>query len=674
VDAGNRRILIVEDDAGIALLERRALERRGYAAAAAATPEEAFERLREPGRFDLAILDFRLSGPESGLDLYRRLRAEWPELPAILVTGFSDEGKVIEALRAGFRDVLPKTGNYLEYLPFAVERVLKLVDADRQLAESEALRESEERFRLATEAMSGFVYDWDVRSRQVRRFGRVEEIIGDSPPDAMGEDWRARLHPDDREAALRACFEALAGTVESYSLEYRVRHRDGHYVDICDRGRILRDAAGRAVRVVGGTDDISARRRAEDAQRETEAILRSAAAELKRMKEVAESANRAKDHFLAVLSHELRTPLTPVLTTVQLLERRDGLPAELREPLAMIRRNVALEARLIDDLLDLTRIARGKLELFFQPVDVHELLREALEICAPDIQAKRIGVTTELLAGRSRVQADPARLQQVFWNLVKNAVKFTPDGGHVTIATGDGADGTVQVRIADTGIGIAAGKLPRIFDAFEQGGQDVTRLFGGLGLGLAISKALVDLHGGTIAGESAGQGLGATFTLTFAAVPPGSLDASPLSPPAAEAHGAAGLHILLVEDHADTREALADLLQMYGHDVQAAGSVAAALEAVAAARFDLVVSDLGLPDGSGLDLMPRIRALVPYGIQGICLTGYGMEEDIRKSREAGFLAHLTKPVNFQELAAVLGRIAAAEPSSPRPSSPCLPPS
>jgi hypothetical protein len=657
VDAGTRRILIVEDDDGIALLERRALERRGYEVTTAAAPGEAFDRLREQ-RFDLAVLDFRLGGPESGLDLYPRLRAEWPELPAVLVTGFSDEGKVIEALRAGFRDVLPKTGEYLEYLPLAVERVLKLVDADRQLAESEAVRESEERFRLATEAMSGFIYDWDLRTGRVRRFGRVEEITGEPSSEESGEDWSDRVHPDDSAEAVRATEEALASGAESYSLEYRVRHRDGHYIDVYDRGRIVRDAAGRAVRVVGGTDDVSARRRAEEAQRQTEASLRSAAEELKRMKEVAESANRAKDHFLAVLSHELRTPLTPVLTTIQLLDRRTDLPADLREPLAMIRRNVALEARLIDDLLDLTRIARGKLELYFQPVDVHELLHQVLEICEPDIQTKRIGVTLELLAQRRRVQADPARLQQVLWNLLKNAVKFTPDGGHVEVGTSDGPDGTVRVRIADTGIGIEAGMLPQIFDAFEQGGQDVTRLFGGLGLGLAISKALVDLHGGAIAAESGGRGLGATFTLALAATAPAAAATSPLPSPATEAQSPAGLRILLVEDHADTREALSELLRMYGHDVQVAGSIAAALATAGAGRFDLVVSDLGLPDGSGLDLMPQIRALSPYELKGICLTGYGMEEDIRKSREAGFLAHLTKPVNFQELAAVLGRIMA----------------
>jgi hypothetical protein len=660
VDVATRRILIVEDDAGIALLERRALERRGYEAATAATPDEAFDRLRDQ-RFDLVVLDFRLAGPESGLELYRRLRDEWPELPAILVTGFSDEGKVIEALRTGFRDVLPKTGNYLEYLPLAAERVLKLVDADRQLAESQALRESEERFRLATEAMSGFIYDWDLRTGQVQHFGRIEEITGEPTREESSEDWRRRIHPDDREAAFRDSRQALDGDAESFSLEYRVRHRDGHYIDVYDRGRIVRDAAGRAVRVVGGTDDISARRQAEDAQRQTAAVLRSAAEELTRMKELAESANRAKDHFLAVLSHELRTPLTPVLTTIQLLDRRTDLPADLREPLAMIRRNVALEARLIDDLLDLTRIARGKLELYFQPVDVHELLHQVLEICNPDIHAKRIGVTTELAAHRRWVQADPARLQQVLWNLLKNAVKFTPDGGHVTVGTSDGRGGTLQVRVVDTGIGIDAGMLPQIFDAFEQGGQDVTRLFGGLGLGLAISKALVDLHGGAITAESGGRGLGATFTLTLAAAASEPLAASPLPTPPAEAHGPAGLRILLVEDHADTREALSDLLRMYGHDVQVAGSVTAALAAAGADPFDLVISDLGLPDGSGLELMPRIRALVSYEVKGICLTGYGMEEDIRKSREAGFLAHLTKPVNFQELTAVLSRIRTALP-------------
>jgi len=531
---GAPRILIVEDDLGIALLECRALERAGYAAESAATAEEALARLAA-GRFDLAVLDYRLAAPATGLDFYRLLQADWPELPAILVTGFSDEGKVIEALRAGVRDVVPKVGDYLSYLPHAAERVLKAVAAERQLAASEE--------------------------------------------------------------ALRRANEEL---------EQRVAERT---------------------------------------------------AELQRTKELAESANRAKDHFLAVLSHELRTPLTPVLTTVQLLEHRPGLPDEFREPLAMIRRNVELEARLIDDLLDLTRISRGKLELHFEPVDVHEVLAQALEICGRDLEAKGIAVTTALDACRHWVEADPARLQQVFWNLMKNAVKFTPEGGRVEVRTADGPGGTIAVEIRDSGVGIEPDLLPRIFDAFEQGGKDVTRLFGGLGLGLAISKALVDLHHGTISAESDGRGQGATFTVSLAAeVPERALPPRPAAH--AGRHGGTGLRILLVEDHDDTREALSELLRLYGYEVESAASVAAALTCLDGGCFDLIISDLGLPDGSGLDLMRQVRTRCHGEIKGICLTGFGMEEDMRQSREAGFLAHLTKPVSLQELDAVLQRVLA----------------
>jgi len=535
LDHSSARVLIVDDDDGIALLERRALERAGFAAVTASSPAAAFELLGAE-TFDLVFLDYQLAGEATGLDLYRRLQDQWPGLPAILVTGFSDEGKVIKALRGGVRDVVPKIGDYLEYLPQAAERVLRTVRAERRLAESEAmLREANE------------------------------------------------------------------------TLERRVEERT---------------------------------------------------AELQRTKEIAESANRAKDHFLAVLSHELRTPLTPVLTTVQLLERRTDLPADLREPLAMIRRNVELEARLIDDLLDLTRIARGKLDLHFEPVDVHELLAEVLSICAGDFAMKRITLTTDLAARRRFVDADPARLQQVFWNLVKNAVKFTPEGGRVHVRSREFASieaDTVQVQVIDSGVGIEPGVLPRIFEAFEQGGKDVTRLFGGLGLGLAITKALMDLHGGSITAESAGKGLGATFTIELTA----AREQPAAGPPAAAGAQAAGrpeLRILLVEDHADTREALSELLRLSGHLVEAAASVASALAACEGGHFDLVISDLGLPDGSGLDLMRQILDRCPGGVRGICLTGYGMEEDLRRSEEAGFLAHLTKPVSLQELEAVMSRV------------------
>jgi signal transduction histidine kinase len=265
--------------------------------------------------------------------------------------------------------------------------------------------------------------------------------------------------------------------------------------------------------------------------------------ELAQAKELAEAANRSKDRFLAVLSHELRTPLTPVLMAVQSLQEEGQTSPELRGLLSMIRRNVELEARLIDDLLDLTRIAKGKLQLHLETADAHELLCSALEICRGEIDAKRLSVTVELAAARHVVHADPARLQQVFWNLINNAVKFTPAGGRLWVRSfdGDGDDGDRLVtEVSDSGIGIEPETLPRIFDAFEQGEGTVTRRFGGLGLGLAICRALVRMHWGVITAHSAGTGQGATFTVSLAGRTPAAAGGAPFRGAGAARAAAAG--------------------------------------------------------------------------------------------------------------------------------------
>jgi signal transduction histidine kinase/CheY-like chemotaxis protein len=417
-----------------------------------------------------------------------------------------------------------------------------------------------------------------------------------------------------------------------------------------------------------------------------ESVRARAMETMRRAKESAEAANRAKDEFLAVLSHELRTPLTPALVAASGLASHPGLPADLRGELAMVRRNIELEARLIDDLLDLTRVTHGKLQLAREPLDLHALVGHVLEICQDDVRAKALEVRVELACERPYVNADPARLSQVLWNLLKNAIKFTPAGGRVILRSrselrgGGGGGGEaggrhVVIEVSDTGLGIDPTSLPRVFDAFEQGNRAGARQFGGLGLGRAISRAIAVAHGGELTAASEGAGRGATFTLSLlesASAAPPLVDPATMRQKSEEAPlvsdasvAARAVRVLLVEDHADTSRIIARLLEAMGYDVRVAEGVEEGLAAAAAGPFDLLISDIGLPDGSGLDLMRAVRQQTTDAatLPAIALSGYGMEEDVRRSRDAGFAAHLTKPVQFAALEAAirkLSRPAAAE--------------
>jgi signal transduction histidine kinase len=277
-----------------------------------------------------------------------------------------------------------------------------------------------------------------------------------------------------------------------------------------------------------------------------------------------------------MLSHELRTPLTPVLITIQVMQRDRQLPDEVRSDLELIRRNVELEARLIDDLLDLTRISKGKLQLDLQPVDAHRSIRDALEICCAEADEKGLKVELDLSARGYFVRADSARLQQVFWNLLKNAIKFTPSGGHVRITTSNDEAGRLRVAVSDTGIGIEPPALARIFDAFEQGAPAITRQFGGLGLGLAISKALIDMHGGSLSASSAGKDRGSTFTITLATVGTPMESRNGDDPRQRETPEQRAVRILMVDDHEDTSRALKRLLSRLGYEVLTADSMRSA--------------------------------------------------------------------------------------------------
>lgn len=374
--------------------------------------------------------------------------------------------------------------------------------------------------------------------------------------------------------------------------------------------------------------------------------------ELRQAAEEAQAASRAKDDFIAALSHELRTPLAPVLMSASALATDSALPEEVREQMEMIRRNVELEARLIDDLLDLTRISRGKLPFHPEVTDVHALLHHTEEIVRSELD-HRVSLQFALDASLHHVNADPARLQQVFWNLIKNAVKFSQPGGQIVVRSLNPSPERLHVEVCDNGIGIAPMVLERIFRPFDQGELGSRHRFGGLGLGLAISKAVVDLHGGDLRATSPGKGLGATFTVDLRTVNVGQhAKALPLSEKSAPVKRS--LRLLVAEDYDSAREAMIRLLRRDGHEVFAAASYTEALELAKTNICDVVISDLGLPDGSGLDLMRNIRET--RGWPGIALSGYGSEADVRTSKAAGFSVHLVKPVDLSELRNAIARV------------------
>jgi signal transduction histidine kinase/methylmalonyl-CoA mutase cobalamin-binding subunit len=519
-------ILVLEDDPGIGRLQRLQLERAGYHVELTTNTADARARLAAQ-RVDLLLLDYQLSEPTNGLEFYRTLQQESRDVPAILVTGYGDETRIIEAMRAGVRDFIPKTPNFIELVAPTVERVMKQVHAERQLLEAEA-------------------------------------------------------------------------------------------------------------------------------------------------------ASHAKDNFIATLSHELRTPLTPVLALVSALQRDGRLPQDVQEDMATIYRNIELESRLIDDMLDITRIAKGKLELQFDTIDIRPIIEHAIKTCcAHEAAEKMITCHEELVAGEHVARVDAARLTQVFWNVLKNAIKFTPVGGQIFVRTRcEDADAAhwLVVEVEDTGIGIPPHILPRVFGAFQQGDRSITQQFGGLGLGLAISKAIIETHGGTISAASPGPNLGARFTirLPLARVATAAVEVQPAGRRPSETDHAprpTHAHLLLVEDHPDTANVMARMLRRAGFQVTAASNLAQALAETEAARksvddngrmrpMRLVISDLGLPDGSGYDLMRKLRA--EHRMRGIALSGFGMEDDVRRAQEAGFSRHLTKPVDFDQLLTTIREVLAAE--------------
>jgi PAS domain S-box-containing protein len=410
-------------------------------------------------------------------------------------------------------------------------------------------------------------------------------------------------------------------------------------------------------------------------------VLKTTQQALELAKEKAEHASAAKDQFIAALSHELRTPLTPVVAAVSALGDDPALDEDTRLDLAMIRRNLDLEVRLIDDLLDVSRVAAGKLRLELRLVDAASVLREAATIVSSDLDAHSQTLSIDTPGAPYPVQADAARLQQVFWNLLRNAIKFSPPGGRIQVrghlGSGPEQPRLLSISVSDQGQGIDPAMLPRLFRAFEQGQRAGS--FGGLGLGLAISKGIIELHGGSISAASDGVGKGAIFTVTLplaAATAEGRPPQIPANHKTTTSAGdssqlagvrpAGALRILLVEDHPDTAKLMGRLLKAEGFEVTKAASVGSALLAMETNHFDILMSDLGLPDGTGYDLLQQLRSRGKH-IRAIALSGYGSVEHIRQSLASGFVEHLTKPVTFEAVRHALVRAAAMPASEGAPS-------
>ena len=370
---------------------------------------------------------------------------------------------------------------------------------------------------------------------------------------------------------------------------------------------------------------------------------------LQQQKAVIETANRTKDQFLAMLSHELRTPLTPVISALEGLETEPGQTEDAKAALAMIHRNVELETQLIDDLLDVTRIAKDKLQLRFVPVDAHLAISNVVEICRAEADSKKLHVHLNLRADTHNVAADAAKFQQIIWNLLKNAIKFTPEEGEIAISSLNPSPEVLTISMRDTGIGMDPEVMQRIFDPFEQGNRSLERRFGGLGLGLAISKSLAQAHGGTLTAKSDGRDRGSTFLLSMQTISPAETLTAPVR--TRDETSRQGLKILLVDDHQDTCAALEKLLVRRGYLVAATHNMRSAMEAAVRNKFDLLISDVALPDGTGMELMMQLRAI--SNIPGIAISGFGNNGDIERSLQAGFSEHLIKPVRLDTLQAAI---------------------
>ncbi|TFY96788.1 response regulator [Ramlibacter rhizophilus] len=626
------RVLLLEDSKFDAELLRESLVASyPQARLAVVTTDEDFREALRRGGWDVVLSDYEIPGfsGEQALQLAREMS---PQTPFIFVSGVIGEDNAVEMLKRGATDYVSK--GRLSRLPLVVDRALR--EAEERAARGQAqlqLREANAIYARVVDSLRGYAVILMDAQGLVRAWNRAaEEIFGRKAAEMLGTPIARLFTPEDQAAGVPAA--------EMQQALQQGKADDNRWLMRSDGLRLWAEGVMVPLQSDGGLHNGFCK------------ILRDAtmdyrdAESLRLAKEEAERANLAKDRFLAVLSHELRTPLAPVATAAHLLERVATVPAKYANLLPMIQRNIALESRLIEDLLDLTAISAGKLHLKIDTVDMHRVVQTVADMLDGDVRNKRLSLALELAAPEPQVDADEARMQQVVWNLVRNAVKFTPEGGQITLRTQGDARNFV-LECVDTGIGIDPQALPRIFGAFEQADQPTAARLGGLGLGLAIARGLVTEHRGELMAASDGPGHGATFTLRLPVQ--GAEQAPQSSPVPATERAGAGQRVLLVEDNLDAAETIALCLESFGWQVTHVDSCARALSTAQQQDFDVVLTDLGLPDGSGIDIGRALSPRVPV----VALSGYGASPDLRRSAMAGFSGHLVKPAHPEVVHAAL---------------------
>ena len=656
------KILLVDDNADMRDYIKHLLGDR-YAIEAVADGETALAAARRqvPALVISDVMMPRLDG--FGLVQALRADSQMQEVPVILLSARAGEDSCVEGLERGADDYLIK--------PFSARELLARVEANLQLGQmrQQARRESEDRLLLAIESAQLGTWDFNPIAGTLTWDARCKAMFGLSPDAEISyELFLAGLHPDDRDRMHQAVQGAIHPASDGkLDTEYRTLGIvDGKERWIAAKGQAYFNSAGEAVRFIGTVLDITQKKQVEVEREQLLDRERAARAQ-------AEAANRIKDEFLAVLSHELRTPLNPILGWTKLLKSGRCDPTKTQQALDAIERNAQLQAQLIEDLLDVSSILQGKLTLNVAPVDLADAIANAIDTMRLAANAKSIQIQAQLPPAMPFVMGDAARLQQVVWNLLSNAVKFTPAGGRIEVRLeqGERGDGEergdsveisslsyasyAQIAVSDTGIGIQPGFLPYVFDYFRQEDSSTTRKFGGLGLGLAIVRQIVELHGGTISVDSLGEGQGTTFTVRLPIQKPvpkqlmKPLEVSDRTPIPAPLEG---LRILVVDDELDSLELISFMLQQEGAAVTDAASVSEALQALTKANYDVLISDIGMPDLDGYQLIRQMRSLPPEQggqIGAIALTAYAGELNQKQALAAGFQMHISKPVEPEEL-------------------------